>query len=202
MPNFAAPIMAHPATTQRVVLHDKAFEPFIPADRLDAEIDRLAGALRAVYAGKRPLFIGVLNGAYFFAAELVKRLDIECEITFVKVASYHGTRSSGRVDQLIGLNERINGRHVVILEDIVDTGNTMEHMLALLADHHPASVAIATMLFKPDAFKKSFPVDHVVLSIPNDFVVGSGLDHDGLGRNLPGIWRIVADVGGKNEHPK
>jgi hypoxanthine phosphoribosyltransferase len=184
-PNFAAPM-------DRVRLHDKTFEPFITAAELDKAIDRVAGEINAAYAGKRPLFLGVLNGAYFFAAELVKRVTVECEITFVKVASYHGTQSSGQVAQLIGLNERLNGRHVVVLEDIVDTGSTMEHILALLKDHHPASIAIASMLFKPDVFKKDFPIDHVALRIPNAFVVGSGLDHDGLGRNLPGIFRIAS----------
>ncbi len=176
----------------RVQLHDKFFEPFLSAQELDVAIDRMAAELNVKYAGKRPLFIGVLNGAYFFAAELVKRITVECEITFVKVASYHGTVSTGRVDQLIGLNERIHGRHVVVLEDIVDTGNTMEHILMLLKDHHPASIAIATLLFKPDVFKKDFTIDHVALRIPDAFVVGSGLDHDGLGRNLPGIYRIAS----------
>lgn len=176
----------------RVQLHDKQFEPYLSAQELDVAIDRVAIALNVAYAGKRPLFIGVLNGAYFFAAELVKRITVECEITFVKVASYHGTSSTGRVDQLIGLTERINGRHVVVLEDIVDTGNTMEHILAVLKDHQPMSVAIATLLFKPDVFNKNFPIDHVALRIPNAFVVGSGLDHDGLGRNLPGIYRIAS----------
>ena len=116
---------------------------------------------------------------------------MELEISFVKVASYHGTSSSGTVTQLIGLTERIEGRHVVVLEDIVDTGNTVENILASLSEHHPASVSIAAMLFKPDAYTKSIPIDHVALRIPNAFVVGSGLDHDGLGRNLPGILRIV-----------
>jgi len=176
----------------RVQLHDTFFEPFLSAQELEVAIDRMAAELNVKYTGKRPLFIGVLNGAYFFAAELVKRITVECEITFVKVASYHGTVSTGRVDQLIGLNERIHGRHVVVLEDIVDTGNTMEHILALLKDHHPASVAIATLLLKPDVFKKDFTIDHVALRIPDAFVVGSGLDHDGLGRNLPGIYRIAS----------
>jgi hypoxanthine phosphoribosyltransferase len=176
----------------RVQLHDKQFEPYLSAQELDAAIDRVATALNVAYAGKRPLFIGVLNGAYFFAAELVKRVTVECEITFVKVASYHGTSSTGRVDQLVGLNERIHGRHVVVLEDIVDTGTTMEHILSVLKDHQPASVSVATMLFKPDVFAKNFTIDHVALRIPNAFVVGSGLDHDGLGRNLPGIYRIAS----------
>lgn len=176
---------------QTVRLHDKDFEPFIPESEVGAAIDAVAAELKTTYAGKRPLFIGVLNGAFFFAAELVKRLDIECEITFVKVASYHGTRSTGKVSELIGLSERIEGRHVVVLEDIVDTGNTIRHILDALNEHHPASVRIAALLFKPEAYTQDIPIDHVALSIPNAFVVGSGLDHDGLGRNLPGIYKIV-----------
>jgi hypoxanthine phosphoribosyltransferase len=175
----------------RIRLHDLDFELFIPEAEVNAAVDRLAGELRTKYNGKRPLFVGVLNGAFFFAAELMKRLDIECEITFVKVASYLGTSSTGRVTDLIGLNERIEGRHVVVVEDIVDTGNTVKHILEALADHHPASVSIATLLFKPDAYEQTIPIDHVAVRIPNAFVVGSGLDHDGLGRNLPGIYRII-----------
>lgn len=175
----------------RVRLHDKEFDRFLSEDEVNAAVDRLAGELRQKYRDKRPLFIGVLNGAFFFAAELIKRLDIECEITFVKVASYLGTKSSGRVTDLIGLNERIEGRHVVVLEDIVDTGSTVKHIMDALSDHHPASISVATLLFKPDAYKQAIPIEHVAVSIPNAFVVGSGLDHDGLGRNLPGIYRIV-----------
>lgn len=175
----------------RVRLHDKVFEPFIPESEVSAAIDRVAARMEQEYSGKRPLFIGVLNGAFFFAAELVKRLGIECEVTFVKVASYHGTRSTGKVSDLIGLSERIEGRHVVVLEDIVDTGSTIRHIMDALAEHHPASVRIAALLFKPDAYKQEIPIDFVALNIPNAFVVGSGLDHDGLGRNLPGILKIA-----------
>ena len=175
----------------RVRLHDLDFELFLTEAEVNTAVDALAAKLRTKYTDKRPLFIGVLNGAFFFAAELMKRLDIECEITFVKVASYLGTGSTGRVTDLIGLNERIEGRHVVVLEDIVDTGNTVKHILDALADHHPASVSIATLLFKPEAYKQDIPIEHVAVRIPNAFVVGSGLDHDGLGRNLPGIYRII-----------
>ena len=179
-------------TMTRVRLHDIDFELFITEQDVNAAVDRLAGELRNKYDGKRPLLVGVLNGAFFFAAELMKRLDIECEITFVKVASYHGTSSTGKVSDLIGLNERITDRHVVVLEDIVDTGNTVRHILDALTDHHPASVSIATLLFKPDAYTQpGIEIEHVALKIPNVFVVGSGLDHDGLGRNLPGIYQII-----------
>ncbi len=175
----------------RIQLHDKTFEPFISEAEVNRAIDKLALEIGRKYDGKRPLFLGVLNGAFFFAAELVKRLDIECEISFVKVASYLGTSSSGTVTQLIGLTERIEGRHVVVLEDIVDTGGTVENIMASLSEHHPASVSIAALLFKPSAYTKTIPIEHVALEIPNAFVVGSGLDHDGLGRNLRGIYRIT-----------
>lgn len=175
----------------RVRLHDKDFEPFIPGTELAEAIDRLAEEISAAYQGKQPLFIGVLNGAFHFASELLKRLPIECEITFVKVASYHGTRSIGKVSQLIGLNERIEGRHVIVLEDIVDTGHTIRHIMDILAERRPASVAVATMLYKPAAYEQDIPITYVAREIPNDFVVGSGLDHDGLGRNLRGVYRIV-----------
>ena len=130
----------------RVRLHDIEFELFISEQDVNAAVDRLAGELRKKYDGKRPLFVGVLNGAFFFAAELMKRLDIECEITFVKVASYHGTSSTGKVSDLIGLNERITDRHVVVLEDIVDTGNTVRHILDALKDHIRPVWSIATLL--------------------------------------------------------
>lgn len=181
-----------PMHMSKVRLHHEEFEPFITEAELAEAIGRVAEDLTREYDGKRPLFLGVLNGAFFFAAELLKRLPIECEISFVKVASYHGTRSTGTVSQLIGLNEKIEGRHVVVLEDIVDTGHTIRHIMDILAERHPASVAVATLLFKPDAYKQDVPIAHVAMSIPNAFVVGSGLDHDGLGRNLPGIYRIVS----------
>ncbi len=176
---------------EKVTLHDKQFEPYISARELDTAIDAVAVRVAGQYADKLPLFLGVLNGSFFFASELLKRLPIACEISFVKVASYRGTVSSGTVSQLIGLNERIAGRHVVVLEDIVDTGNTITHMVESLQDHQPASVAIASLLLKPEVYKKSLPIDFVAMEIPNIFVVGSGLDHDGLGRNLPGIYRLV-----------
>jgi hypoxanthine phosphoribosyltransferase len=174
-----------------VTLHGKTFEPFISESELGERIAALAARMATAYRGRCPLFVGVLNGSYFFATELVRRLPIECEITFVKVASYHGTVSSGTVTQLLGLNERITGRDVVVVEDIVDTGNTIAHIVESLREQNPASIAIATMLMKPEVYKKDIPVEYVAMEIPNAFVVGSGLDHDGLGRNLPGIYRIV-----------
>lgn len=174
-----------------VTLHDKQFAPFISEAELSTAMDAVAAKVAARYADRVPLFIGVLNGSYFFASELMKRLPITCEISFVKVASYHGTVSSGTVSQLIGLQERIAGRDVVVVEDIVDTGNTITHVVEALKEKNPASIAIASLLLKPEVYKKDIPIDFVAKEIPNIFVVGSGLDHDGLGRNLPGIYRIV-----------
>ncbi len=176
---------------EKVTLHDKQFEPYISARELDAAIDAVAARVTRRYADQLPLFLGVLNGSYYFASELMKRLTFSCEISFVKVASYHGTRSSGTVKQLIGLQESISRRHVVVLEDIVDTGNTIMHVVEALREHHPASLAVASLLLKPDVYKKELPIDFVAREVPNVFVVGSGLDHDGLGRNLPGIYRLV-----------
>lgn len=180
-----------PLPMTNVTLHDKQFEPFISEAELNTAMDAVAAKVAARYADRVPLFIGVLNGSYFFASELMKRLPITCEISFVKVASYHGTVSSGTVSQLIGLQERIAGRDVVVVEDIVDTGNTITHVVEALKEKNPASIAIASLLLKPEVYKKDIPIDFVALEIPNVFVVGSGLDHDGLGRNLPGIYRIV-----------
>lgn len=175
----------------RVTLHDASFEPFISEEELNTAIAHVAGTIALKYADKDPLFVVVLNGAYHFAARLLNGLPIACGITFVKVASYHGTSSTGKVTGLIGLDQNVEGRHVVVVEDIVDTGNTLEHIMATLAPMRPASVAVATMLFKPDAYRKDIPVDHIALRIPDHFVVGSGLDHDGAGRNLPGVYRIT-----------
>lgn len=175
----------------KVTLHDKQFEPFISEQELGQAIDATAAKIAATYKDRVPLFLGVLNGSYFFASELMKRLRIDCEISFVKVASYHGTVSTGTVRELIGLQERIAGRDVVIVEDIVDTGNTIAHAVESLKEKSPASIAIASMLMKPDVYTKDIPVEYVAMKIPNVFVVGSGLDHDGLGRNLPGIYKIV-----------
>ena len=175
----------------RVTLHNATFEPFIPEAELASAIARVAADIAKAYAGRSPLFVAVLNGSYFFAAQLLNGLPLECAITFVKVASYHGTSSTGQVTELIGLGGGIEGRDVIVLEDIVDTGNTLEHIMNNLVLLRPASIAVATMLFKPDAYRKDIPVDHVAMRIPDHFVVGSGLDHDGLGRNLPGLYRIV-----------
>ncbi len=171
-----------------VKLHDKEFKPYISAEEIHANLVKLAEALSADIKKSFPLFIVVLNGSFIFAADLVKLLKFPCEITFVKLASYHGTASTGNVSELIGLTENIEGRTVVIVEDIIDTGNTLEKLHSLLHDKQAKEIKTVTLLFKPEAYQKTIPVDYVGIRIKNEFVVGYGLDYDGLGRNLKDIY--------------
>jgi len=174
-------------------LKDKNFKRFILNDDIQAKVCELSDRINTDLAGKRPLFVVVLNGAFIFASDLLKKVTIDCEIAFVKLSSYEGTQSSGIVQQIIGLDLDIKGRTIVVIEDIVDSGLTLERFRKTLAEMEPARVMIATCLIKPDAFKMKFPVDYQCFSIPNDFVVGYGLDYDGLGRNSSDIYKIVEE---------
>ena len=176
-----------------ITLHDKVFEPFILEDEILDRIGAIGASLSAEYAEKKPLIIAVLNGSFMVAADLMKSISIDCEISFVKVSSYHGTTSTGRVDELIGLNTAIRGRHIILLEDIVDTGVTVDKVLKLLSAAGPASVKTCTLLFKPDAFKGKKTPDYIGFSVPELFVVGYGLDYDELGRNLRDIYKLKQD---------
>lgn len=151
----------------------------------------LAGRINKDLEGETPLFVGVLNGAFMFLGDLMKHVSIPCEISFVKVASYEGTSSTGMVKQLVGLSENVKDRTVVIVEDIVDTGNTIEHLYQSLLTQRPKSIKVATLLFKPSAYTKDIPIEYAALSVPNNFLVGYGLDYDGLGRNLKHIYKII-----------
>lgn len=173
---------------ETVKLHDKEFRPYISEEELHKNIHRVAEQLTADVKKSFPLFIVVLNGSFIFAADLVKMLHFPCEISFVKLASYHGTSSTGKVSELIGLTENIEGRTVVVVEDIIDTGNTIEKLYSLLQDKKAKEIKLVTLLFKPDAYKKSIPVDYTGIQIKNEFVVGYGLDYNGLGRNLKDIY--------------
>jgi hypoxanthine phosphoribosyltransferase len=154
----------------------------------------MAEKMNRDFNGKKPLFVCILNGSFMFAAELFKRIDIiETEISFVKLASYSGDTTTGTVKQLIGLNENIEGRTIVILEDIVDTGITIDNILVQLSKLNPKEVKIATMLLKPAALQKNVQLDYVGMEIPNDFIVGYGLDYDGYGRNLLDIYSVIKD---------
>lgn len=175
----------------QIQIHDKQFETFITADKLDKAVQKLADSLNVKMKGKIPVFLAVLNGSFMFASDLLKKITIPCEISFVKLASYSGTTSTEIVRELIGFDENMKGRTVVVLEDIIDSGITLQKVLEKLKELEVAEIIIATLLFKPDAFKMSFNVDLVGIEIPNDFIVGYGLDYDKQGRNLKDIYKIV-----------
>lgn len=175
-------------------LHDKTFEIFLSEEEIQSEIKSLGMRINKDYAGKDVVFIAVLNGAFMFAADLMKTVTIPCEITFVKVSSYQGMNSTGRVDEVIGITRSIKNKHVVILEDIVDTGITMEKLFTLLSVEHPASIEIAALLFKPEAFKGKHTPSYIGFSIPNKFVVGYGLDYNELGRNTQHIYQLKGEA--------
>lgn len=174
-----------------VQVKDKKFTLSIPESEILKGVTEVAERINKDLADKNPLFIGVLNGAFIFAADLFKRITIPCEISFVKLASYQGITSTGRVKEVIGLNEDITGRTVVIVEDIVDTGLTMERLIDTLGTRNPKEIHIAALLVKEQKLKVKLNIEYKVLSIPNDFIVGYGLDYDGLGRNLPDIYTVV-----------
>jgi hypoxanthine phosphoribosyltransferase len=175
----------------RVRVKDKEFEIFIPASQIEGVVKQLANRINADFDGKNPLFLAILNGSFVFAADLLRKISIPCNISFVKFSSYSGTETTDKVKELIGLNEEINGRHIILIEDIVDTGNTIELILSNLSRMSPADVKIACFCHKPDAFQKSYKIDYIGMNIPNEFIVGYGLDYDGYGRNLPDIYKIT-----------
>lgn len=176
---------------KEVQILDKKFREVITEEAILKRVEELALKINRDYAGKEVVFLGILNGAFLFAAELFRRIDLKARISFVKLASYEGTRSSGSVKELIGWNEDIKGMQVIVLEDIVDTGHTLEMIAGELKVRQVAGMKIATLLYKPAAYKKDIPVDYVGFEIPNDFVVGHGLDYDGYGRNLPGVYTLI-----------
>jgi adenylate kinase len=180
-----------------VQLHDKHFKLKIPSDHIQAAIAAMASHMKKDIGDEVPLFLGVLNGCFRFVADLVSYYEAPCNVSFVKVASYEGTRSTGEVKRLIGLDENVAGRVVVVVEDIVDTGRTVEQILYDLEGRGAKRIIIATLLFKPDAYTRKFEIDHVALEVPNDFLVGYGLDYDGLGRNLDDIYELIPE----NENP-
>ena len=174
-----------------ITIHNKEFRPYLSAAQLEVVVAGLGARLSADYAGQKPLFVVVLTGGFMFASDLLKRFVGECEIVFIRVASYEGTDSTGLVQEILGLREEVEGRHLIIVEDIVDTGTTMHHLLPTLLEKGPASVEIAALFFKPASLRHELSVRYVAQEIPNDFVVGYGLDYDGLGRNLPDVYVAV-----------
>lgn len=173
-----------------IKVHDKYFVPWLSEETIQAKVIELAGQINSDYKGKRPLFICILNGSFMFAADLFKHLDMPAEISFIKLASYRGVKSTGHVLTSIGLDANITGRDVVIVEDIIDTGKTLHNFLPQLANQQPASIKIAVLLHKPDATVYPIDISYCCFSIPNKFVVGYGLDYDGLGRNFKEIYQL------------
>jgi len=174
-----------------LLVHDKLFEPYLSEVSIGDKVKSIAGQLNKDYDGKKPLFIAILNGSFIFAADLFKAISIEAEICFIKLASYKGTKSSGQVITAIGLDMDVFNRHVIILEDIVDTGKTLNEFLPQLHHQQPASLKIVALLHKPEATVFPVQVDYIGFSIPNKFVVGYGLDYNGLGRNIGAIYKLV-----------
>lgn len=172
---------------------DKKFQPYIKAQQIQEQVEKLAKQLNEEYADKKPLFIAILNGSFMFASDLFKEITIEAEICFIKLASYKGTKSTGNVITSIGLDESLKNRHVVIIEDIVDTGKTLYEFLPQLINQQPASLKIAALLHKPDALAHPLTIDYLGFNVPNKFLLGYGLDYDGLGRNLKEIYQLVED---------
>lgn len=174
-----------------IKIKDKTFTVSIPESKIQQEVKRVAEEINRDLKDENPLFLSILNGSFMFASDLMRSLTIPCEISFVKLASYQGTSSSGKMKELVGLSEEIKGRTVVIVEDIVDTGFTMQHLLKTLAEREPKEVRIATLLVKPDKLQVELDIQYVAMHIPNDFIVGYGLDYDGYGRNYRDIYTVV-----------
>jgi hypoxanthine phosphoribosyltransferase len=174
-----------------IKVHDKTFSTFLYESAINEQVKRIAQEINIDYKGKTPLFIAILNGSFMFASDLFKELEIEAQVCFIKLASYQGVKSTGNVVTSIGLDVSLKDRDVIVIEDIVDTGKTLHDFLPQIMDQNPASLKIATLLHKPEALKYSLTIDYVGFSIPNKFVVGYGLDYDGLGRNLREIFQLA-----------
>lgn len=175
---------------ETIKIKDKTFKTFIPESEIQKRVAAVAERINHDMAGKNPLMLAVLNGSFIFAADLMRYLTIPCEISFVKLASYQGTTSTGKIKEVIGINESLEGRDVVIVEDIVDTGATMKRMLETLGTRNPKSLHICTLLLKPGKLQVPLNIEYAAMEIPNDFIVGYGLDYDGEGRNLKHIYTI------------
>lgn len=174
-----------------IQVKDKTFAISIPEAEIQERVKAVAARINKDYQGQSPIFLAVLNGSFIFAADLLREIDLPCEISFVKLASYQGTQTTGTIRELIGLNVDITGRPVIVVEDIVDTGVTMAHMLETLRKQNPASIDVCTLLLKPGKLQVNLDIRYCCLEIPNDFIVGYGLDYDGLGRNTRDIYTLI-----------
>lgn len=172
-------------------LHDKKFEICIPSPDVQKAVDAIALRMNLELCDKNPIFISILNGSFMFTSDLMKRLIFNCELSFIKLSSYKGLNSSGEINELVGLNENLENRMVVILEDIIDTGTTIAKTVEKLRSFHPSEIRIATLFLKPEIFKGNITLDYVGIEVPNKFIVGCGLDYNGLGRNYPDLYALV-----------
>lgn len=177
----------------RITLKDRDFSLFIKAEDIEKAVSAMAEKINKDMEGKHPIFLVILSGAFVFAADLLRKIKTNCDITFVRLSSYSGTQSTEKIRELLGLNEVLKDRTVVILEDIIDTGHTMDDMIHRLRHLEAAEVKIATFLLKPAALRKDLKIHYVGMEIPNDFIVGYGLDYDGYGRNLPDIYKVIPE---------
>lgn len=175
----------------RVKILDKEFKLAISSEEIEDAITRMAARMNRDLSGKKVIFVGILNGSFVFAADMLRKITFDSQITFLKVASYQGTSTSGQIHRLIGMNEDIKDHTAIILEDIVDTGHTLDSIIKQLKGYEPAEIMIATLLYKPDAYKYNIPLDYIGFEVPNDFLIGYGLDYNGYGRNLKGIYSIT-----------
>jgi hypoxanthine phosphoribosyltransferase len=174
-----------------VQAHDLSFKPFLSQEKINHRVTELGQKITNDFKGKKPIFIGILNGAFVFLADLVRACDLSCETTFIKLSSYDGVKSTGNITTLIGMDIELKGRDVIIVEDIIDTGETLFHFLKELKKLEPDSVKMASLLVKPEALQYDIPVDYKGFDIPDKFVIGYGLDYNGEGRNLAGIYQLV-----------
>lgn len=175
----------------RVKILDKEFKLAVSSTRIEEAITRMATRMNRDLSGRKVIFLGILNGSFVFAADLFRKITFDSQITFLKLASYQGTSTSGKIQRLIGMNEDIKDHTVIILEDIVDTGHTLDNIIKQLKGYEPAEIKIATLLFKPEAYQFTIKLDYVGIEVPNDFLIGYGLDYNGYGRNLKQIYSII-----------
>ncbi len=176
-----------------IQVHDLTFQPFISKEKIAARVKEMGERITKLYQDKTPIFMSVLNGSFIFTADLMRACNIPCELSFVRLSSYHGTSTTGSVKTILGITDDLEGRHIIIVEDIIDTGTTMKSFLQDIKAKNPASVSLVTLLFKPDALKHDVPMDDIGFEIPNKFVVGYGLDYDEQGRNIDSIYQLVQE---------
>ena len=184
--------MFHMESAQKLIqLQDLKFKPYLSEEKIRARVEEIGVKISEDYTGKCPLFVAILNGSFMFAADLLKTVNLQCEISFIKASSYSGIHSTNELNISLGPNDELKGRDIIIIEDIVDSGHSMSKLLPIINSKNPASLKLASLLYKPAAFEGNFNIDYIGFEIPNDFIVGYGLDYNGLGRNLKDIYVLA-----------